>query len=123
MLGGIPGLIHAWYIILKYPDAHDDNYRYTYPGDRRDSERGVFTYYFVGPSPSSQDGRSAQNQQHHDHQQYFQPQSYGSTASNNPGQSFPANDDAAGPTDAGNDGVPPTYDQAIKGDHKVQSRD
>ncbi|KAI9751824.1 MAG: hypothetical protein M1815_000903 [Lichina confinis] len=123
VLGGIPGVIHAWYIILKYPDTHD-HYQYSCPGDRRDSERGVVTYYFVGQPPSSSPhNRSGQNQHHQ--QQYTQPQSYGSTTSNNPGQSFSANndDDAAGPSDPGNDSVPPTYDQAIRGDHKVQSRD
>src|SRR5690242_12585291 len=51
VLGFLPGLLHAWYIILKYPDEYPYE---SVPDGERD---GNVTYYYVargGPAPRGQ---------------------------------------------------------------------
>jgi hypothetical protein len=76
VLGFLPGLFHAWYIIAVSPDP-------TYE-QVNDEEQGNVTYYyvqgFVGPSAPT------------------------------PAESSRPSTD-----------VPPSYAQAVQGDHKVQS--
>ncbi|KAM7195344.1 Proteolipid membrane potential modulator domain containing protein [Naviculisporaceae sp. PSN 640] len=135
ILGYIPGLIHAWYIIAKYPDP---TYEYAGP---LDAENGRGTYYvFV------RDNRGGGH-----HVQRHQPKplnaqgamNYGTNAVHAAGSSShtPAppkqqvhppqqsgqvpvepqhHDDAAGPS---NGPPPPSYAQVVAGDHKVQSHD
>lgn len=133
-LGFLPGLIHAWYIILKYPEP------YPYEGvqDRERGADGSTTYYYVSRAqpqhPSAGAGRPQQ-----------QPQgqtTYGTVGGNQPsGGQFPgqqsgvipgpktvyaqhanAGGDAAGSSanGEGSSEPPPTYADVIKGDHKVQ---
>ncbi|KAH8705432.1 putative stress response RCI peptide [Talaromyces proteolyticus] len=115
-LGYLPGLLHAWYIILKYPDAEDyvDGYE-PLDGSGGDVEgaRRV-TYYYVSRQPTapSQPNRS-----------------YGATNTSTPPQ-VPS---STRPVDGGNQGSssngpsgdnhPPTYAEAVKGDHKVQTQE
>ncbi|KAI9882162.1 MAG: hypothetical protein M1823_006094 [Watsoniomyces obsoletus] len=125
MLGGIPGLFHAWYIILKYPDAYQE-YSRTLGGD---AEGGAVTYYYVRHRPSSEGVRG---QYHHHQATTTNPprhQNYGTT-SVVPSMMAPVLEDegqhhvAGQPGPVGGDGdggVPPTYEQAVKGDHKIQS--
>ncbi|KAI4227705.1 MAG: hypothetical protein L6R36_002192 [Xanthoria steineri] len=49
MLGYIPGLLHAWYIIAKYPEEneHGTAYERAYGGDL---ENRHVTYYYVNDS-------------------------------------------------------------------------
>ena len=131
-LGYLPGLLHAWYIILQYPDP------YVYEG-LQDGERGgdgSVTYYYVahhGGPPRRQDGG--------------QPTNYGTVGSQPSGGQFHGqqtgvvnafsqpqpNEQSAQPQNgvAGQElggegssgapaGPPPTYADVIKGDHKVQ---
>lgn len=93
----IPGLLHAWYIIAKYPD--------TYGYEPVDQERGSRVTYVVisdspGPSPPPQN----QPQQHQG------PRSYGATAQGDAAQ-------AGG----SNQACPPSYAEVVAGDNKIQS--
>jgi hypothetical protein len=130
-LGVLPGLLHAWYIILQYPDASD------YEG-LQDGERGAdgsVTYYYVARGPGARQGGQGRQsnygtvssqpssgqfpgqQQSGVMNAFPQPKSNGQSAQpqhgvagaelNGEGSSQPA-------------GPPPTYADVIKGDHKVQ---
>lgn len=117
-LGYIPGLIHAWYIILKYPEPdYDDPDYQPIPGSGQDVEPGRVTYYYVSHQPlqhpslrsygtvGSQypvENRSSAPKQ--------QPQNYGET----PGE---------GGEGSSQGHAPPTYAEAVRGDHKVQTQD
>ncbi|KAH6632180.1 hypothetical protein F5144DRAFT_602926 [Chaetomium tenue] len=132
ILGYIPGLLHAWYIIAKYPDPP---YDYDYEGVPQDAEHGRI-YVFVNGTHGDGRGRGQQAQQgyqpqqaahaqppkpqgHMDygtsnssasqqHPQHHQPQEQGTTAE-------------AGPSDGS--APPPSYAQVVAGDHKVQNHD
>ncbi|KAI1386449.1 uncharacterized protein F4822DRAFT_410098 [Hypoxylon trugodes] len=103
VLGYIPGLIHSWYIISKFPEAYE--YDPT-PEDREGG--GRVTYVFV-QQPESQPRPKPSNNS-------SQP-NYGT----NGGASS-----VAGPANGeGSHGgpAPPTYAEAVKGDNKVQTQD
>lgn len=128
MLGYIPGLIHAWYIIAKFPEQS-----YDYEAVPQDSEGGRVTgYVFV------HDGRRVQGQTVGGNHQQPRPQpppkpvqqpGYGTTDNRN------GNKSAAGPAAApvhrdGGEGSsdanpPPSYAQVVAGagDHKIQTQD
>jgi hypothetical protein len=112
MLGFLPGLLHAWYIIAKYPDNDYDMIP-------QDAEANRVTYIVV-QSPNGGQTRVPKNTAGSSNV------GYGTTAPMAP----PVHQDANGTwnnNDAGegsNGGaVPPTYAEAVKGDHKVQTRD
>lgn len=140
-LGYLPGLIHAWYIILKHPEP-DDEYAEGYQpiasgrahGHGRDPEGGRVTYYYVAhqSSPQQQAHPHAQRtygtappfgQQQHQWQQESggrsstqeQPQQSGSKQGRERGQQEVGEGSHARP--------PPTYAEAVKGDHKIQDRE
>jgi len=117
LLGFIPGLLHAWYIIAKFPESDYDELP-------QDAESGRVTYVIVHSSNGSQHrvpkssvrvaGQSSNV-------------GYGTTAPMAP----PVHQDPNGTwnnTDAAGEGssggaVPPTYAEAVKGDNKIQTRD
>lgn len=104
-LGFIPGLLHAWYIIAKYPEEEYDYERVP------DSENRV-TYYYVSHQPA---------QRNYGTQGGPQGQPKPSRAPQVPEHSRPA----AGPSvGAGSEeaGAPPSYSDVVKGDNKVQSQ-
>ncbi|KAE8154501.1 UPF0057-domain-containing protein [Aspergillus avenaceus] len=115
-LGYVPGLLHAWYIILKYPEQDpDDPFYEPIPGNsRRDAENGRITYYYVS----------------HQQNQHPSQRGYGTVAppTSSPQQQRqpapkPQNEPAPGSSsDQGHSDSrpPPTYAEAVKGDHKVQ---
>ena len=121
MLGFIPGLLHAWYIIAKYPEQSE------YDSLPQDAEEGRVTYIVVQPNgqrmrvpkPSNGPGQGGR----------IGPQSYGTVgASANVAPATPQvyqNEDGTWGNGEGgsNGGVPPTYAEAVKGDNKIQSRD
>lgn len=119
-LGYIPGLLHAWYIILKYPEPDYDDPSYEpVPNRRGDVENGHVTYYYVShqsaPSPSQRGYGTLASQQ--------APESR-----SQPSESAPKpqqEQSAAGSSSQGHDEAraPPTYAEAVKGDNKVQSHD
>ena len=101
-LGFLPGLVHAWYIIAKYPDLE-------YSALEQDPEGAHVTYYYV-------DRRGADGSQRLQ-QPHSQPQhGYGT---NTP---MPAPQNTNGEGRSGG-GVPPSYEQAVRGDHKVQTNE
>jgi uncharacterized membrane protein YqaE (UPF0057 family) len=129
-LGFLPGLLHAWYIILQNPESYEQ-YQQVPDGERGD---GRTTYYVISHEQSG-------------HQQ-GQP-SYGTVASQPTAGQFPGQQSggvgsfagqqqknvksakgAAAPTPQGQAGgegssnqpelPPPTYADVIKGDNKVQ---
>ncbi|KAJ5160242.1 uncharacterized protein N7482_007246 [Penicillium canariense] len=121
LLGYIPGLIHAWYIIMKYPEPDYDEAAYEpIPGgssQRRDLENGRVTYYYVSHQPP---------------QNHPQRPSYGTV--NQSGQQAHGQSNAApkpsdgtqqgaGPSNGTDARPPPTYAEAVKGDHKIQTPD
>lgn len=113
----VPGLLHAWYIIAKFPDD-----AYDYRSVPQDAEGGRVTYVYV-----QSDGRQVQQPPRPQAQpQYKQQQpppppqqhggmNYGATNSNNSAE-------AGGSSQAGGR-APPTYAEAVQGDHKIQTRD
>jgi len=111
MLGYLPGLLHAWYIIAKFPETDYD----ALPGD---AETGRVTYVIV-QSPNGGQSRVPKNT--------VRPaaQGYGTTAAP---VAPPVHQDTNGTWSNGAEGsstggVPPSYAEAVKGDHKVQSHD
>lgn len=122
MLGYVPGLLHAWYIIAKFPDPSD------YEVIPQDAESAHVTYIYVrGP-----DGQERRQQRSAVAPKNTRVQSqaqggYGSTAppvAPQPHQE--SNGTWSEPNGAGEGSVggavPPSYEQAISGDHKVQTR-
>ncbi|KAI1377712.1 hypothetical protein F4677DRAFT_444300 [Hypoxylon crocopeplum] len=120
VLGYIPGLLHSWYIISKYPEA------YEYEAVPQDNERGGrVTYVFVQQQPDREPQPQSQSQSQ---PKPTQP-NYGTTATNNNNNASsssagPANGNSHHDDDDDDDGhAPPTYAEAVKGDHKVQTQD
>ncbi|EEQ30763.1 hypothetical protein McanMca71_000555 [Microsporum canis] len=131
-LGYVPGLLHAWYIILKYPEADDeypDGYRPIVGQHRGDAEAGRVTYYYI-----------AHEQAHpNQHQQHQQQRTYGTNVNpeSRPAPSPPvpqkpqragggyaatgAQDQGSSSRPEGEHRSPPTYAEAVKGDNKIQS--
>ncbi|SMR58449.1 unnamed protein product [Zymoseptoria tritici ST99CH_1E4] len=124
-LAYLPGLLHAWYIISVSPDPTYDELA------QHDPERGGnITYYYVQTQPASR-GPAAPGG----------PQGYG-TVNNVPNAQFPGQQQgfvkppkgqrtvaapvapaAAGQSSqagAGEEMPPPSYANAVAGDHKIQ---
>ncbi|EGE02259.1 stress response RCI peptide [Trichophyton equinum CBS 127.97] len=132
-LGYVPGLLHAWYIILKYPEADDeypDGYRpIVGHGQRGDAEAGRVTYYYIAHE------QAHPNQHHHQQQQQQQQQqrSYGTNVNpesraappppvpQKPHQNGGVPDQGSSSRPEGEHRAPPTYAEAVKGDNKIQS--
>ncbi|KAK8160976.1 hypothetical protein IWX90DRAFT_388466 [Phyllosticta citrichinensis] len=124
-LGVLPGLLHAWYIIWAYPDP---DYEY----ERVDSEApGHVTYYYVAHGPTPQN--TLRGQPKPQSQPRYGATGAGMPASNQqqfPGQqtgtsnSFAPQQGGHGDADAArgsNQAPPPSYQEAVRGDHKVQT--
>jgi len=107
MLGYIPGLLHAWYIIAKFPEHDYDALQ--------DAETGRVTYVIVQNSNGTQ-RRVPQNS-------VPSNQGYGSTAPIAPPVHQGANGAWSNNAAEGSSGgaVPPSYADAVKGDNKVQT--
>lgn len=100
----IPGLLHSWYIISKYPEI------YEYDPVLEDGEGGAaarVTYVFVQPEVQPQPRPAPACPPH---------PNYGST--DNPDRSS-----SAGPSHDEGSRAPPTYAEAVKGDNKIQTQD
>ncbi|KAL6710399.1 hypothetical protein ACN47E_009345 [Coniothyrium glycines] len=128
-LGFLPGLLHAWYIILQNPEPYDGYAQVNSDGERGDART---TYYVIT------------------HEQPAGRQNYGTVGSQPSAGQFPGqqsgvtnsfsqpkgNKSAKGSVPAGEQGAgagagaqgssrqpegpPPTYADVIKGDNKVQ---
>lgn len=129
-LGYVPGLLHAWYIILKYPEADDeypDGYRpIVGHGQRGDAEAGRVTYYYIAHE-------QAHPNQYQQQQQQQQQRSYGTNVNpesrpvppppvpQKPHQTGGVPDQGSSSRPEGEHRAPPTYAEAVKGDNKIQS--
>ena len=112
MLGYLPGLLHAWYIIAKYPDG--EGYEAIAPDAEAGSgDGGRVTYYYVtreeervGAGRGGVSGREG---------------GYGGVGQGG----VPVGGRREGGQGVGEGlsrgAVPPSYDDAVKGDHKVQT--
>jgi uncharacterized membrane protein YqaE (UPF0057 family) len=124
-LGYIPGLLHAWYTILKYPDPDPDHPEHEgyepLAGSRRgDVEGGRATYYYVsrqpaGPSPEDRNYGAVSASQ-------TSPNRVPSATKPAPREPQPEAGDSSNAAPGGSH-PPPTYAEAVKGDHKVQTQD
>ena len=117
-LGFIPGLLHAWYIIAKYPE--ESSYYETIP---QDSENGRVTYYYVSGQAQQAQGDPAQGSRGQWNQQGGQQQQrgYGTQGPMNAQSSQGGASGGVEGSGSAQGGVPPSYEQAVKGDHKVQT--
>jgi len=119
MLGYIPGLLHAWYIIAKFPEESE------YERVSQDAERGGRggdRVTFVVVHPDQQQQQSGRPQQKQPQPQPKGGMNYGSTSSDN------NNNNASSGSAAENGGSssnnpPPTYSEAVRGDNKIQTQD
>lgn len=120
VLGYIPGLIHAWYIIAKYPEEYE-------AVAQDDYESGRVTYYYVSRDPMPQPGPAAAGAPDggRAHRQLQRGPSYG--AINATSQSSAAAESGhghgqgqGGQQAEGSGKAPPSYAEAIKGNNKVQ---
>lgn len=119
VLGYLPGLLHAWYIIARHPER---DYDYE---PIPDAEGGRVTYYFIRHEPSRRDYGSQQNCGHNrPAPPPPAPASRPAQASNRPAPP-PPNEPAGPSVGAGSEepGAPPSYSEVVKGDHKIQSQD
>jgi hypothetical protein len=137
-LGYIPGLLHAWYIIASTPDP----YILLSEEDEADLESNNrvgarVTYYYVSSSPGQQGGVGGPQPQHlppgagmvvgapdggraHRELERSGGSGYGTiprqAGSRGTSPQPPPSGAQAGPARA-----PPSYDEAVQGDHKVQT--
>ncbi|PGH05580.1 hypothetical protein AJ79_06747 [Helicocarpus griseus UAMH5409] len=133
VLGYIPGLLHAWYIILKHPEE-DEEYPVGYQpivggsGQHHDPEGGRVTYYYVSHQPPTPHCGSHPRPQ----RSYGTTQPQNASAANAPQQPSSNQAGAAsgpgaageGSSHAGAEGrAPPTYAEAVKGDNKIQTQE
>ncbi|KAL6901405.1 hypothetical protein GGI43DRAFT_383025 [Trichoderma evansii] len=116
VLGFIPGLLHAWYIIAKFPEP-----AYEYEAIPNDREGGRVTYVYVqtphGPHCQPPKPQGSSNQMN-----------YGTTSHQSPSpQPQPQQQGVAGSGEGSSNpegqGVPPSYAEVVAGDHKIQTRD
>ena len=107
-IGWIPGLIHAWYIIARFPEPD-----LVYEAIPEEGPGGRVTYYYVSRQPAPQGppttGQPDGGRAHRDLQRAGNQ--YGTLNQGPP----PNGEGAADGT------VPPTYAEAVKGDNKVQT--
>ncbi|KAM3541633.1 hypothetical protein ARSEF1564_005434 [Beauveria bassiana] len=122
LLGFIPGMLHAWYIIAKFPEPPYEYEVLNQGGEGGEGGCGRVHYVYVQPpggqhQPQQQRPHGGMNYggtgQHHSNasqQHQHQHQQHGVTTNNN----------GAGRSD---DQVPPSYAAVVAGDNKVQSHD
>ncbi|KAI1274187.1 hypothetical protein F5Y07DRAFT_223055 [Xylaria sp. FL0933] len=123
-LGYIPGLLHAWYIIAKFPDADDyervpQDYEHGYSNSG--GAGGERVTYVIVPAPQAHPNNAQPHQQQAKHGQ--QPANYGTASSSRPSHQDQAGGSSSGGGDDNHDRAPPTYAEAVKGDNKIQSDD
>ncbi|KAL8657335.1 MAG: hypothetical protein Q9226_002009 [Calogaya cf. arnoldii] len=122
MLGYIPGLLHAWYIIAKYPE--DPSGAYEPFGD---IENQHVTYYYVSDSRNNSNAGLPQQQQYPNHNRGYGTEQGMRSPEVQPQprpqpQSKPMGQQGQGQSQGGEGSsqVPPSYEQAVAGDNKIQ---
>jgi len=138
ILGYVPGLLHSWYIIAKYPEPPFD---YTYQALPHDPERGRIYVCVHGSGPCHSAPYQGHPQpQYHAHTQPHTNLNYGTTSAppSNPHCSCASTPKPQPPqpqlqphyhppqeqgTIAGPSDPPPSYAQVVAGDYKIQTQD
>ncbi|KAK3951527.1 hypothetical protein QBC32DRAFT_371052 [Pseudoneurospora amorphoporcata] len=127
VLGFLPGLLHAWYIIAKNPTPPFDYGGAAYDANESGvrGEGGQRIYVFVHDQNQTGDSRHHCQQAAHKNQQPKRQgnMNYGTTTA---GQHAPQDSGIAhaGPSSGDNHAAPPpSYAQVVAGDHKVQTQD
>jgi uncharacterized membrane protein YqaE (UPF0057 family) len=114
-LGFVPGLLHSWYIIAKFPDPVE----YESVPQFADGENGRVRYVYV-QAPGQQ------QQQHQQQQPSREPRPQATPSNNVNYGTQGASSQQHRLVDVGESSsgqqVPPSYAEVV-GDHKVQSRD
>ncbi|WEW57732.1 hypothetical protein PRK78_003199 [Emydomyces testavorans] len=134
-LGYVPGLLHAWYIILKYPEPDDeypDGYQPIIGARTQHDPEGRVTYYYVAHHHDSPQNHPSPQRSYGATQQHPPPE--GPHTSTKPAPPVPPhhpsqqNGVSAGENEQGNSSrphdsskPPPTYAEAVKGDNKIQT--
>jgi len=125
-LGFLPGLLHAWYIILQNPDPYDA-YNQVPDGERANGD-GRATYYVItheqpagraGATNYGTVGSQPSNGQFPGQQQSGITNQNKPKKGNAPSQGSGAPQGGQG-SSSQPEGPPPTYADVIKGDNKVQ---
>lgn len=128
MLGYVPGLLHAWYIIARNPEQ---DYDYEAIPDSEGGGQRV-TYYYIRHEPSRRDYGTQQQGQGHNRPAPPPPKSQNQPPSGNPNSAAQGSSSSAPPppaegpsVGAGGDepGAPPSYSEVVRGDNKIQSQD
>jgi uncharacterized membrane protein YqaE (UPF0057 family) len=131
VLGFVPGLLHSWYIIAKYPESSSHDYQRV----PENTENGRVAYVIVPPqghpAPKPYNHHAQTQGQHGQHQHGYgtvpghHAQTYAQVAassSNTPQAPTYAQVASSSSNNDGDDGAaPPPYNEAV-GDHKVQTR-
>lgn len=123
-LGVLPGLLHAWYIVLKYPDP----YEYEHLHNEENGSGGSRTYVVVPGRGNGQQtnygtvGSQPSGGQFHGQQTGVLPFPQAKTNGHSAApQNGVAGQELGGEGSSGQPaGPPPTYADVIKGDNKVQ---
>lgn len=117
VLGFLPGLLHAWYIIAKFPEPDYANYERV-----GDSEHGRVTYVVVSQDENGRRSQRAPRGQGQSQQPKPARQgnmSYGTSQGNNVG----ASSSSSAPQGSSDDQAPPpSYAQVVMGDNKIQDQ-
>lgn len=129
-LGFLPGLLHAWYIILQNPDPYDE-YRQVPDGEHGHGSGGRTTYYVItheqpvgsgqtnyGTVGSQPSGGQFPGQQSGVVNSFSQPKQ--SKPANGTSPAAPQGQQGGEGSSSQPEGPPPTYADVIKGDNKVQ---
>lgn len=103
----IPGLLHSWYIISKFPEVYE--YEEIPQDGERGSNNGRVTYVFVQPERQPQPKPTSPSHPN-----------YGGTGQHS---NAAAGSSSAAPHNDEEGRAPPTYAEAVKGDNKVQTHD
>ncbi|KAI5299888.1 hypothetical protein KEM55_001206 [Ascosphaera atra] len=129
-LGYLPGLIHSWYIILKYPEDLEDPSAYAafgsveghghpHPAGHGQTTRNGRVMYYVVPSAVPQYGYS--DDDHHGHGHGHGGPHDAPKVVPQAQRSYGAVDETggAGPSEEA-PRQPPSYAEAVRGDYKIQ---
>ncbi|KAJ0114713.1 hypothetical protein N8I77_001092 [Diaporthe amygdali] len=120
VLGFLPGLLHAWYIIAKFPEPDYGNYERV-----GDSENGRVTYVVV---QQDENGRRSQRPRGQGQPKPTRQgnMNYGTSPTNNAGSSSARPQQqqgyANGEGSSADQAPPPSYAQVVMGDNKIQDQ-
>ncbi|KAI3395119.1 hypothetical protein diail_1734 [Diaporthe ilicicola] len=123
VLGFLPGLLHAWYIIAKFPDPDYGNYE-----SIGDSEHGRVTYVVVQQDDNGRRSQRPRGQGQGQAKPARQGNmSYGTSHHNNAGSSSAPPPQSHGHSNGGegssdDQAPPPSYAQVVMGDNKIQDQ-